>query len=37
VDVTWSDLFERAGSVDATVGAIRETLADRREGGEDGE
>jgi hypothetical protein len=34
--MTWGELFERAGSVDTTVGEIRETLAERRERREGG-
>jgi hypothetical protein len=38
VDVTWGELFDRAGAVDATVAEIQETLARRRERrAEDGE
>jgi len=32
----WADLFERASDRETTVETVRETLAERREGSEDG-
>jgi hypothetical protein len=34
--MTWGDLFDRAESVETTVGEIHETLTRRREGDDGG-